>query len=61
MAEIDFAIFNAGFAAYLGLPLKGHHTQEYIAGNIDGVTSYESDRGIVFGMDTSKASNNVLI
>ena len=42
--------FDAGFtAAYLGLPLKGHHTQEYIIGYINGTASYESDRGEMFG------------
>jgi hypothetical protein len=34
--------FDAGFAAaYLGLPLKGHHTQEYIIGYMNGTASYE--------------------
>ena len=41
--------YNAGFSAgYLGLPLKGHHTQQYLLGYTNG-TLYESNRGGVSG------------
>ena len=32
-----------------GLPLKGHHTQQYLLGYINGTSLYESNRGGVSG------------
>lgn len=41
--------YNAGFSTgYLGLPLKGHHTQEYLTGYINGTSLYQFNRGQVF-------------
>ena len=38
--------YNSGFSAgYLSLPLKRHHTQEYLTGYRNGTASYEFNRG----------------
>jgi tetratricopeptide (TPR) repeat protein len=43
------AAYNAGFSqGYIGVPLKGHHTQQYLLGYTNGTSLYESNRGGVF-------------
>jgi hypothetical protein len=42
------APYNAGF---LGVPFKGHHTANFIAGYLNGTNSYWYNRGTVWGFN----------
>ena len=51
--------YNAGFAqGYLGLALKGHHTNEFLLGYINGSSLIQSNRGDVQGYSGLPATSN---
>src|SRR5215813_12326444 len=44
------AAYNAGFSqGYIGVPLKGHHTQQFLAGYINGTASFQQNKGFSDG------------
>jgi hypothetical protein len=52
------AAYNAGYSAgYLGLPLKGHHTNDFILGYVNGSSSYQVNRGEVEGYNSIRAAS----
>jgi hypothetical protein len=51
--------YNAGFAqGYLGLALKGHHTNEFLLGYINGSSLIQLNRGDVQGYSGLPATSN---
>jgi len=44
------AAYNVGFSqGYTGVPLKGHHTQQFLAGYINGTASFQQNKGFSEG------------
>ena len=44
----ESAAYNSGFdAAYLELPFKGHHTQDYLDGYINGTKGLQDNKEII--------------